>query len=218
MADTTPPTIAITSNKTLLKAGDSATLTFTLSEPSNNFIASDVTVSGGTLSNFVGNGTTYTAVFTPTPDSVINGIVSVANGVFSDFAGNLNASSSAVKLWTRLFGSSGFEFGNALTTGLDGSIYVSGVTNGAFDGQANNGSNDAFVTKYSPDGSKVWTRLLGTPSYDSGNALTTGLDGSIYVSGYKWQAFSNGMDAFVTKYSPDGTKVWTRLLGTSSGQ
>ena len=51
MADITPPTIVITANKTALKAGDSALITFTLSEVATDFVLSDITVSGGTLSN-----------------------------------------------------------------------------------------------------------------------------------------------------------------------
>jgi hypothetical protein len=92
--DTTAPTIAITSSATSLSGYQTASLTFTLSESSTNFNASDVTVSGGTLSNFSGSGTTYTALFTPTANSTINGVVSVVSGTFSDAAGNTNADGS----------------------------------------------------------------------------------------------------------------------------
>jgi hypothetical protein len=94
MPDTTPPTIGIEANKVVLKAGDSSVLTFTLNEASTNFVAPDVNVTGGTLSNFIGSGTTYTALFTPTANSNANGTVSVASGVFTDTAGNLNADGS----------------------------------------------------------------------------------------------------------------------------
>jgi hypothetical protein len=89
--DTTAPTIAITSSATSLSGTQTATLTFNLSESSSNFTASDITVSGGTLSNFNGSGASYTALFTPTANSTTNGVVRVASGVFSDAAGNLNA-------------------------------------------------------------------------------------------------------------------------------
>ncbi|MDT9191278.1 MAG: SBBP repeat-containing protein, partial [Limnospira sp. PMC 894.15] len=105
----------------------------------------------------------------------------------------------------------------ALTTGRDGSIYVAGYTSGNLDGQTNSGGRDAFITKYQPDGTKAWTRLLGTSNWDEARALTTGSDGSIYVAGYTsgsldGQTYSGGeWDAFITKYQPDGTKAWTRL-------
>jgi hypothetical protein len=130
-------------------------------------------------------------------------------------------SADGTKAWTKLLGTSGYDAATALTTGLDGSIYVSGFTDGALDGQTNSGSADVFLTKYSADGTKAWTKLLGTSGYDDALALTTGLDGSIYVSGFTYGALdgqtnSGNGDAFLTKYSADGTKAWTKLLGTSS--
>jgi hypothetical protein len=84
----------------------------------------------------------------------------------------------------------------------------------------NSGGRDAFVTKYNTDGTKAWTKLLGTSSYDEASSLTTGSDGAIYVAGYTdgnldGQTNSGGDDAFVTKYNTDGTKAWTKLLGGS---
>jgi len=125
------------------------------------------------------------------------------------------------KVWTRLLGTNGEDYAGGLTTGNDGAIYVSGVTYGNLDGQTNSGSSDVFITKYNPDGTKVWTKLLGTSSDDRAGGLTTGNDGAIYVSGSTFgnldgQTNSGYWDAFITKYNPDGTKVWTKLLGTGN--
>jgi hypothetical protein len=92
--DTLVPTIAVSSNKASLQGGDSATLTFTLSEASTNFVASDITVAGGTLSNFTGSDLSYTATFTLVSNSAVTGAVNIANGVFTDAAGNKNADGS----------------------------------------------------------------------------------------------------------------------------
>ncbi|EAU73526.1 Ig-like domain-containing protein [Synechococcus sp. RS9916] len=92
--DGAAPTIAVSSDVSSLKAGETATLSFTLSESSTNFEANDLTVSGGTLSNFSGSGTSYSATFTPTADSTTDGSISVASSKFSDAAGNTNADGS----------------------------------------------------------------------------------------------------------------------------
>ena len=92
--DTVRPTIEVDSDKTALKAGETATITFTLSEASTDFTADDVTVSGGTLSNFSGSGSSYTTTFTPTADSTTTTSISVASSQFADAAGNLNADGS----------------------------------------------------------------------------------------------------------------------------
>jgi Ca2+-binding RTX toxin-like protein len=94
LADTTPPTISITSDKTNLSVGKTATLNFLISDAVSDFMVGDITVSGGTLSNFFGSGTSYTATFTPTANSITNGLVSVGNGKFSDAAGNFNVDGS----------------------------------------------------------------------------------------------------------------------------
>ena len=56
-------------------------LTFTSSESTTDFAAGDVTVSGGTLSNFSGSGTTYTATFTPSALGATT--IDVDSGVFT---------------------------------------------------------------------------------------------------------------------------------------
>jgi len=141
-------------------------------------------------------------------------------GTTSAVTGTILTDDYPIKQWTKLLGTSSVDRANALTTGNDGAIYVSGYTEGNLDGQTNSGGGDAFITKYNPDGTKVWTKLLGTSYYAYANALTTGKDGAIYVSGYTQgnldgQTNSGYSDVFITKYNPDGTKVWTKLLGTS---
>ena len=134
----------------------------------------------------------------------------------------MTSSTSPLNAWTRLLGTSSGAGAYALTTGTDGAIYVAGQTEGNLDGQTNSGGRDAFLTKYNPDGSKVWTRLLGTSLGDGAKALTTGTDGAIYMAGntqgsLDGQTYSGGyIDAFLTKYNPDGSKAWTRLLGSDS--
>ncbi|WP_157234501.1 SBBP repeat-containing protein [Limnospira indica] len=122
--------------------------------------------------------------------------------------------------WTRLLGSSSFDGAHALTTGSDGSIYVAGYTAGDLDVQTNSGERDAFISRFQPDGTQDWTRLLGTSGWDGANALTTGSDGSIYVAGYTYgdlngQTLRGLSDAFISRFQPDGTQDWTRLLGSS---
>ncbi|GCE92907.1 hypothetical protein NIES46_09550 [Arthrospira platensis NIES-46] len=85
---------------------------------------------------------------------------------------------------------------------------MAGYTEGNLDGQTNSGRSDAFITKFQPNGTKAWTRLLGTRSWDSASALTTGSDGSIYVAGYTegnldGQRNSGDSDAFITKLIVD---------------
>ncbi|SDG92484.1 MULTISPECIES: Ig-like domain-containing protein [unclassified Duganella] len=91
LVDTKAPTLAITSNLSSLKIGDSATVTFTFSEAPLGFIDTDVVVTNGTLSGLTAtvNPLVYTATLTPAP-GVASGSVSitVAGGAYTDQAGN----------------------------------------------------------------------------------------------------------------------------------
>ena len=95
--DSLRPTIAITNDDPdhSLTTGETSTLTFTLSEPSTDFLQSDVSISGGTLSNWTAHSSTsYTASFTPNPGSTTNAVISVGSAAFSDLAGNANIDGS----------------------------------------------------------------------------------------------------------------------------
>ena len=86
------PTIALSSSAANLKAGETATITFTISESVSDFVVGDITVSGGTLGSFVAvSGTSYTVVFTPTASSTANGVISVADTKFTGAGGKTNA-------------------------------------------------------------------------------------------------------------------------------
>jgi hypothetical protein len=94
VVDTTAPTMTITSDKTALHAGETATVTFTFSEdPGTTFswdgTAGDVFVGGGTLSAISGTGLTRTAVFTPQADvNAETAIIDVRFFPYTDAAGN----------------------------------------------------------------------------------------------------------------------------------
>jgi hypothetical protein len=88
--DTTPPTISITTDETSLSWGETALLTFKFNEEVIDFVATDISVTGGTLGDLMGGGSDYTAVFTPTTNITTNAVIHVADKKFSDSAGNPN--------------------------------------------------------------------------------------------------------------------------------
>jgi hypothetical protein len=94
------------------------------------------------------------------------------------YGANLPVSCPTVT-WTRLIGSPTRDFAFALTAGQDGSIYLAGEADSTtLDGKPSAGAVDGFVTKFAPDGTKVWTNLIGTTYGDYVFGLTTGRDGA----------------------------------------
>ena len=88
----------------------------------------------------------------------------------------------------------------------------------------------AFVTKISPDGRLVYSTYLGGSVYDVGDAIAVDAAGAAYIAGETNSpdfpvtsgAFQRrpggGLDAFVAKLSPDGSRLEyaTYLAGASS--
>ena len=89
--NTTNPTVAVTSASSSLKAGETSVLTFTFSDAVTGFDKSDVTVTGGTITDPVKSGTdpkVYTATFTPsTTASVKTATVEVTKETYVDASG-----------------------------------------------------------------------------------------------------------------------------------
>lgn len=123
--------------------------------------------------------------------------------------------------WVKQLGTPGFEYASDLTLSPDGNyIYVIGDTQGNLDNQANNGSFDAFIIKYDSLGTKIWTKLFGTPTLDYANAIEVGkTTGYLYISGAT-RGNLNGLtnngdyDIFITKHTPEGTILKTILIGS----
>jgi len=123
--------------------------------------------------------------------------------------------------WIHFYGYDNNSYNQKASIGGDGFFYLAGQTLGNLDGQTNHGGNDAFITKLNIDGSKEWTRLIGSSGDDFASSASAGSDGSIYVAGstsgnLDGQTSNNGSsDAFITKLNSDGSKEWTRQFGTS---
>ncbi|HEY9824139.1 MAG TPA: SBBP repeat-containing protein [Stenomitos sp.] len=120
--------------------------------------------------------------------------------------------------WKRQLGSSDNESSLGVATDSKGNIFISGYTGGSLGG-TNRGSYDAWVAKYSPGGFLKWKRQLGSSAYEESRGVTTDSNGNVFIAGRTDGALrgtSNGsIDAWVAKYSPGGTLLWTKQLGTS---
>jgi len=162
-----------------------------------------------------------------------SGNIYVYGFTFGDIDGNTHSgeydsdiflvkfNSSGTKQWTKQLGTSSLEYGTGVTSDSSGNIYVTGYTKGGLDGNTNSGGTDIFLVKYNSSGTKQWTKLLGTYSYDEGKGVTTDSSGNIYVTGWTKGGLdgntnSGDGDIFLVKYNSSGTKQWTKQLGTSS--
>ena len=109
-------------------------LKFTLSDSSTDFVVGDITVTGGTLSNFTGSRTEYTAEFTPSGSSKVDTTLNVAQAKFTnDYFGNTAA---AEFNWTYDPNAGAPKHGEVYESSNTGNttfLIVDGATSGKFD-------------------------------------------------------------------------------------
>jgi len=129
--------------------------------------------------------------------------------------------SSGNRIWTKLLGSAGNDFGQGIVMDSSGAIYVAGYTDGNLDGQVNSGGTDLFISKFDSAGNVQWTRLLGTATSDDAYGIALDSAGNVYATGQTVGDLDGNINAgsydiFITKYDSSGSKQWTRLAGTSA--
>jgi hypothetical protein len=115
------------------------------------------------------------------------------------------------------FGSSGNDYLQDLTSTPDGTLYLTGYTDGAFDDAAVFGGNDVFVAEYTPDGAHAALWQWGTPQTDYGLGIAAAEDYTVVV-GYTYgtldgQAAAGKEDAFAVAFDAGGSVIWNQQWG-----
>jgi len=136
--------------------------------------------------------------------------------------------------WTKTWGSTDRDTVNDLQLGTDGSIYLAGVyrltvdfdPSGSVDNQTSVGLDDAFLSKFSSDGTYVWTKSWGSTSNDFSFNLRVNSSNDVYIigsfqgtvdfdpTGVTNSIVSAGLeDSYVSKFDANGNYVFTRVWG-----
>ena len=127
---------------------------------------------------------------------------------------------------------------NDIATDSQGNIYVTGTTsnaaytttNGTYTTKNNTttASNDAYIAKYSSNGTLIFSTVIGGTGSETGNGISVDKNGNIYIIGQTtstdlpvtsnaYQTTLNGnTDSYIIELSADGTKLlYCTYLGGS---
>jgi len=122
-------------------------------------------------------------------------------------------------LWTEQLGTSANDDSYSVAVNGSGNAFISGWTQGSLGGP-NAGGYDAYLAKYDPAGTLLWTEQLGTSNYDNSYSVAVNGSGNAFISGWTQGSLggpnAGGYDAYLAKYDPAGTLLWTEQLGTSA--
>ena len=132
------------------------------------------------------------------------------------------------------YGGNDDDFVRHVTTDSVGNVYMSGYTYslnniatvGTYMGSFGGGSFDAFLSKFSRTGTRIWSTYFGGSSND--DALSAAIDDSnnVYLTGYTRStasittpgahqaAFGGGyIDGFLVKFDSNGLRKWATYYG-----
>ena len=156
--------------------------------------------------------------------------------------------------YSTFLGGVNFEQARDIAVDLEGNFYITGgtsspdfpVTPGAYDTIYNNAGSSTvgnggpmmvFISKFSPEGTLIWSTYLGGPNYDRAYAIEVDEDGYVYVGGRAGDDFPTTEGAFqedfmlqwpinnlyghqngfISKLSPDGSElIWSTYYGSDS--
>ncbi|HEY9827060.1 MAG TPA: SBBP repeat-containing protein [Stenomitos sp.] len=128
-------------------------------------------------------------------------------------------SPTGTRLWTQELDSSADDESARIAIDHKGNVVISGWTNGVLGGSSK-GGYDAFSAKYSPTGTQLWVKQLGSVENDGCTAITTDNNDNIFTAGWTDGAlagpsYGGYSDAWVAQFSQFGKQLWVHQEGTT---
>ena len=129
-------------------------------------------------------------------------------------------------IFSSYYGGNGLDYAYAVAVDSIGNTYIAGGAGSANLGIA--GVEDAFVTKLSPTGSKLYTSFIGGAAVDEAHGIAVDVQGNAYITGSTGsldfpvrgaiQAKTGGSgDAFIVKLNAGGSQLlYSTYLGGSA--
>lgn len=158
---------------------------------------------------------------------------SALDGTNDAFIGALNATGT-IRTWGTYFGGAGTEQGNGLAySSATGTIAVVGNTTStsgiasarAHQASYGGGSQDAFIANFSTAGSLAWSSYYGGSDIEFGESVAIDPTGNVVFTGASFStnniatagslhpALMGNYDAFVTKFTRLGQRIWGTYIG-----
>ena len=121
-------------------------------------------------------------------------------------------------VWVRQFGTDKPDYLRGLCTDSSGYVYSAGNTAGSLGGPYK-GSDDAWLARHDSLGNLLWSRQIGTSSYDLAQAVASdGVQGA-YVAGITSGSLAGpnagDRDIWLARYDQAGSQLWIQQIGTA---
>ena len=191
--DTKSPTVVISSSETSPTNASPIPVTVEFNEAVTGFVLGDVSVSGGTVSNFGGTGDTYTFDFIPTGDGTLT--VDIGSNVAFDAAANGNTAASQFSIVSDGTAPSGYT----VSMNLLGETQINAINQGNIE--------------FTGNGLETGATLNYSFTSSGGGIAVTGSEAVTLAS----QVFDNGGTGYDLSGLADGTITLTISLTDAPG-
>lgn len=131
-------------------------------------------------------------------------------------------------LWSKPFGSTLFDSGQAVAVDAAGNVFISGFFNGTVDfgggPLVSAGVADIFLAKYNARGEHQWSKRFGGTLDDRGTSIAIDASGNVALTGY-FQGTINfglgnlvsigGFDVFLARFTTHGAHLTSARYGST---
>ena len=169
--------------------------------------------SGIQLWNTTWGGSNHDYGYSVSVDSIDNTVITGSTepfGADKKVALIVKYSSGGLLLWNATWAGFGSACGYDVTIDSANNMIITGQTYSIVEG-----IDDAFIVKYSPSGVMQWNHMWGGSYSDCGYGVAVDTEDNIVVAGKTDSSVSDGIGAFVAKYSSLGVLLWDRVWGGS---
>lgn len=122
-----------------------------------------------------------------------------------------NSSEAQIIQFKKVYGSTGYEFGNSVCQTFDKGYAVAGSTS-----SSGNGSSDAYLLKTDSLGVYQWQKTFGGINIDQAYSIQETKDTGLIIAGFTNSFGQGGYDLYVIKTDRYGDTVWTKTYGGSN--
>ena len=111
----------------------------------------------------------------------------------------------------KVYGGSGYDYGNSVIQVFDKGYVVAGNTT-----SYGSGNNDVYLIKTDSNGYTQWQRTFGGINVDQSFSVKQTRDSGLVVAGYTNSFGHGGYDMYVIRTDRNGDTLWTKTYGGSN--